>query len=504
MSDGTKAGTQAPALREQDVLLTGGAGVGATSSRAGYLPVPLAKVPIKALKGIPVYLRSGPAEDAITGGTAGKSKEQFRLYCSEDLNFTENHRLRLVNHGVKFVYVPMTSQSRFRNQTEEELANVATDPALGVSERSALIYETSVELTNELLTDPMLAVKSPRLEAVSRAVTMLTMNEPGAFTHLLAASHHDFYTATHMVNVGTWMVPLAYEMGIRDADELNRICRAGLLHDIGKINVPESILNKKGKLEKEEWEMIKRHPVAGCEYLARFEGVEEIIFRVTREHHERMDGTGYPDGIKGDKIHPISRICAVVDSFDAMTAFRPFKDRTLSVDEALEILKKEAPAKYDQDVVNAWLRLVKTAANSGAVSTMVAPAAAGAASGAKADGKNRRQHERHSFHCPGRVHRLETKENEAAEQPAIPVMAHSISRGGLGFLSQTPLPPGEFVHVYVDAKGFENRTLEGQIVRCRDYRDSWHELGMQFEKFKADTLPIPAATATPPPAAAAA
>jgi hypothetical protein len=81
---------------------------------------------------------------------------------------------------------------------------------VAISVKSEIVYETAVELVNELLSEPDLAGKSPRLEKVSRAVTTLVLNDPTAFSHLFAASHHDFYTATHMVNVATWMVPLCH------------------------------------------------------------------------------------------------------------------------------------------------------------------------------------------------------------------------------------------------------------------------------------------------------
>jgi HD-GYP domain-containing protein (c-di-GMP phosphodiesterase class II) len=156
-----------------------------------------------------------------------------------------------------------------------------------------------------------------------------------------------------MVNVGTWMVPLAYSLGITNMDELNHVCVAGMLHDIGKIYVSEDILNKKGKLTVDDWSALKSHPTLGFNHLKKFDNMSELVLRVTAEHHERMDGSGYPSRLTGDKMLLASRICAVVDSFDAMTAFRPFKTKTESFGSALRILQNEAPSKYDQDDVDA-------------------------------------------------------------------------------------------------------------------------------------------------------
>ena len=229
----------------EDVPRSGGAGSWSSSSQAGYLPIPLKHVPPIALRNIPVYLRRSAS------GSAGPL--QFMLYRAGDVVFTQADIQRLMEHGAKFIYIRMVDQRRFRLQTEAVLLETVEDSTVAISETSAIIYETSVELVNELLSGVDLGAASPRLERVARAITTLVIENATAFSHLFAVSHHDFYTATHSVNVATWLVPLAYAMGHRDADELERICQAGLMHDMGKVSIPADILNKKDDLTAEEW-----------------------------------------------------------------------------------------------------------------------------------------------------------------------------------------------------------------------------------------------------------
>jgi hypothetical protein len=290
--------------------------------------------------------------------------------------------------------------------------------------------------------------------------------------------------------VATWMVPLAYALGIHDQDELNHICQAGLMHDMGKVKVPEAILNKTGKLSDEDWAQIKRHPEAGVEYLSQFEGVHPLVLTVTLQHHERLDGSGYPHGLKEPQIDRISRICAVVDSFDAMTAFRPFKERTLSVEQALELLRKETPGRYDPEVMDVWLRLIEKAEPGLAVQPSDSREPTGLLSLAMpVAGSDKRQFERQKFHCHARAHLLVRTPTGLEERPGVPIVAHSISRGGLGFLGQTQFHPGEFMRIYLQTKGWENRCLEGQTVRCRTYDDRWHEMGFEFGTIEVEALP---------------
>jgi HD-GYP domain-containing protein (c-di-GMP phosphodiesterase class II) len=447
-------------LRSQDLVLSGGFGTSTNSARSGFLPVCLARLPLQAIEGIDIYLRN-------TRGAEGK--ESFTLFCAQTISFNEEHRKRLSDAGVKFIYIAMAQQAKFREQTEARLLEVVDDPSTAVSIKSEIMYETSVELVNELLSEPDLAAKSPRLEKISRAVTTLVLNDPTAFSHLFAASHHDFYTATHMVNVATWMVPLAYAMGHHDPEELGQICQAGMLHDIGKMYIPAEILNKKEKLTDAEWKQIQTHPQLGCDHLAKYDHIRPLVHTITLEHHERMDGSGYPRGIKGSEMHPISRLCAVVDSFDAMTAFRPFKHRTMSVAEAMKNIMDETPRKYDPAVVEAWVGLVKAA------ETLVA----GDSDGASCDVRGRREFERFRINCPARLHVMEQTGEEWKERPGLQMVAHNISRSGLGLMSQAPVKPGEHNRIYLLGAGSQNRTREGIAVRCREYRDGWFEIGIK-------------------------
>jgi putative nucleotidyltransferase with HDIG domain len=464
-------------MNKENVTLSGGFGTHTNSARAGYLPICLARAPIAAFEGIAVYLRSANPPGA----------ETFNLYSSENVRLTQSHRERLEAAGVKFVYVAMGQQSRFNTQVEATLAQIVADPNIAISVAAEIIYETSVELMNELLSDPNLSAYSHRLENVSRAVTTLVLKDKSAFSHLFAASHHDFYTATHMVNVATWMVPLAYALGIEDVEELNRICQAGILHDIGKVYVPPEILNKKGRLTPDEWAVIRSHPELGCKHLETYPNIPAVVREVTRHHHERLDGSGYPDALKGEQIDLISRICGVVDSFDAMTAFRPFKSKTMTVSEALNIIINEAPRKYDEKVVNAFLDLLRTASNEGVLSE---PLQIGKES--EESGENRRDFPRFPISCPAKAHVLQRGTGEYHERPGVAVVAHSMSRGGLAFLMQTPIRVGEYVRVYLKGAGTLSKSHDGLTVRCRAYRDGWYEVGMKFAVPTAATQDIAA------------
>jgi HD-GYP domain-containing protein (c-di-GMP phosphodiesterase class II) len=467
---------------EQDFVLSGGPGTSVHSARSGYLPVPLRCVPHTALKEIAIYLRN-----RAEAGTASESAG-FTLYRDADVPFTAEDRERLLASGRHFIYVRIADQVRYRAQTERAVADAVEDPRLAVAEKSAIVYETSVELVNELLTEPDLVAYSGRVEGLSRSISTLVLNDPQAFSHLFAASHHDFYTATHMVNVATWIVPLAHALGYRAMDQLLQICQAGLLHDIGKVFVAEEVLNLKGRLSDEQWQLIKQHPIRGWTHLKSFAGIPTLVHDVCRQHHERLDGSGYPDGLAGDAIAHVSRICAVVDSFDAMTALRPFKQRSLAVADAVLELRAGVPHWYDAEIVDAWVQLLRGVHDA---DFRRPPAGARAVPAPKPEGAERRRNKRYKCDCPARVNPLvRTADGGLHEKPGIQVTIHSLSSFGLGFLSPRALEVSRPVRVYLQAGTWAGRFVHGLVARCRAYRDSWFEIGVELYRDDPDGFEV--------------
>ena len=166
----------------------------------------------------------------------------------------------------------------------------------------------------------------------------------------------DPYTRGHSVRVSHYSVVIAREMGL-DGELLRRIELGGHVHDIGKIGVREDVLNKPGKLTNEEYQHIMTHPMVGWRILAPLLGDMPEALNIVRSHHERFDGRGIPDGLKGPEIPLEARIAAAADSFDAMASDRPYRPG-LSMDDALAEIVRCRGSQFDPDVVDALMRAV--------------------------------------------------------------------------------------------------------------------------------------------------
>lgn len=188
--------------------------------------------------------------------------------------------------------------------------------------------------------------------------------EKSFFLHIveslaISLDEKDKYTHGHSRRVTDFSLQLAEHVTDQDIDfELLRLC--GVLHDIGKIGVPDKILGKPGKLSAEEFAVIKKHPGQGSQILRPMtsDGRVAEISKIIKHHHERYDGKGYPDGLKGEEIPYLSRIITVADSYDAMTSDRPYR-KGMDVVRAIEEIRKNSGSQFDPKLAETFLQFLE-------------------------------------------------------------------------------------------------------------------------------------------------
>jgi PAS domain S-box-containing protein len=166
----------------------------------------------------------------------------------------------------------------------------------------------------------------------------------------------DAYTGSHSVNVSKYVNNYFSKFG-ENISEIHDINIAAALHDIGKIGIRDAVLNKPGKLTKEEFEIIKKHPSIGADIIGEIEAYKNIS-NIIRYHHERWDGKGYPEGLKGNEIPFVSQIIAIADTYDALISDRIYK-KAISKEQAIIILRQEKWKQFNGDYVENFIKMIE-------------------------------------------------------------------------------------------------------------------------------------------------
>lgn len=242
-------------------------------------------------------------------------------------------KIKALDHGAQdFLHKPfdrVEALTRIRNMIEVRLLHKQ------VRRQNEELEQKVLERTQEL--------EATRLEVVRRLGR--------------AAEYKDNETGMHVVRMSKIAQLLAQAMGMSE-DDTKLLLHASPMHDIGKIGIPDNVLLKPGKLDPDEWEVMKTHAQIGAEILGDHESpLMQMARLVAMTHHEKWDGSGYPKGLKGEEIPLVGRITAVADVFDALTSERPYK-KGWPIEEAVQFIKDQAGSHFDPAVVEQFVNNV--------------------------------------------------------------------------------------------------------------------------------------------------
>lgn len=243
---------------------------------------------------------------------------------------------------------------RFKDYLEfiEKKAEISANK---IDIKHIIMKENAKALVIDILNDPRSGEKIKKIESSLKSIIDNIIEDPDSIYNLLTLKGHDYYTYTHSLNVGVLSIGLGIQIGL-DKDELFELGIGAILHDIGKTQIPHEILNKQGKLTETEFRMIKQHVKLGYKLLKEKKYIPQKAFQSVLQHHEKLSGRGYPDGLKGEEIKLFGRITAIADCYDALTTRRPYKP-PLTPYFALSIVVRER-GDYDPELLKAFIKML--------------------------------------------------------------------------------------------------------------------------------------------------
>lgn len=272
------------------------------------------------------------------------------LYRGRTYPLHESDLAQLRVEGVDRLYIRLTDAEAYRDYL---CAHVIHSPDLPVAVRMGAL----TEITRVAFQDALAAQGTDRLVEVASSfgseLSSLIVSKSSTVSEVFKTLEHDYYTFTHVCNVAVYCALLGKLLGMSDEAELSDLSAAALLHDIGKRHISPHILNKSERLTEEEWDLIREHPTSGFRELSQRGDMSWAQLMVVYQHHERLDGSGYPAGVTSDDIHPWAKICAVADVFDALTCHRPYR-KPMPLAEACDYLTKHSGTTFDPEIVQCW------------------------------------------------------------------------------------------------------------------------------------------------------
>jgi len=295
-------------------------------------------------------------------------RSSFTITTDKQISKIINHGITEVNIDVqksvaaadilKEVVEPEKDFSEKADIVPDQLKEAIADKKMPPETKAKAIHFHSVNMMSKLFDKP----NNKNIEQFKKGivgVVDLILADNATNHYLMNITTHDYNTYVHSVNVGVLGVSLAKTVFAKsDQHDMHALGAGFFLHDLGKVHINESIINKPGKLTEEEMNEMRKHPGFGFKVLNETKQINEESRLIVLQHHERADGTGYPQKMRGNDIHIYGRICSVADVFDALVSTRPYKKKVEPF-EALKIMKTEMIAHFQKEIFDKFVLLFK-------------------------------------------------------------------------------------------------------------------------------------------------
>ncbi len=309
-----------------------------------YLPIDSSSLRSDTVVGCDIYLLVNTTPEV-----------RFVLYCKGDAVFENAKKEILAGKNINRLFVKKEDQQKYFDYLENTFQDIILDTQIPPDEKTKLVHSAATNLIKDLFKDPR-AGNVERTKTFAYNMVDYILKESSAADSLLKIAVHEYHTYTHSVNVAAVGTLFAKNIGLGES-ALKQLCSGILLHDVGKTRISTDILNKKGQLTKEEFQIIKTHPVLGATILKETGKNLKDECIITLQHHENFDGTGYPYGLKKDEIHPSGKIARIIDVYNALTTNRSYAEAVRPFNALVE-MKENMLNCFDRELFMDFIRFL--------------------------------------------------------------------------------------------------------------------------------------------------
>ena len=287
-----------------------------------------------------------------------QDNNHYVLYRNKNLSFAPENAERLKTAEKSCLCISVKDREKYLGYVETQMEQIIADGNVPGERKTSLLYDSALNAITQMFPNPMTKAEIERCQAIVENIVTHLKNDSNALRLLFKAAPPHYTIETHSINVCAYSLAIATSMEDFSAEDLSVLGLGALLHDIGKYKINADTINKTTPLTPYEWDEIKRHPEFGLKILRNVKGVSAGALSIVALHHEKMNGSGYPAGLKGNEIPLMARIVCIADIFDALTSNRSYKGAVRSY-EALVTMSDEMQSTIDNNVFTHFIELLQ-------------------------------------------------------------------------------------------------------------------------------------------------
>lgn len=311
-------------------------------SKEYFVPVSLESIEPVIFPDVSLYIKTG---------------NNYVLYKSSGRDFSSHDHERLSQSGVEFVYVSKKDMEIITSHLESNAERILKSDLLDAKAKGKMIFQTSINFVDDMFSNPGKSSDLSRTRRLIENLMLFLSGDPGAIIFLDTVLMHNYHTFVHSLQVASLTLLMHSEAYSLSHDEMLDVGAGAILHDFGKIFVPQKILNKAGKLTEPEIEILKRHPEDGYAFLQGKGVLSQVSLSIIRLHHERCDGSGYPLGIENKDIPRSAQVAGVADVYCSLTTDNRGV-KTMPPHIAVQLMRSQMKGLFAPHLLNTLEKLV--------------------------------------------------------------------------------------------------------------------------------------------------
>lgn len=253
----------------------------------------------------------------------------FLVLLKKDDFFIKSKECFLVDENISTLYIKSEDKKLYLSYIQNHINIILDDPSVNLDTKASFINQIASATMNELFESEVTSENIVQVDSLIDNSVHLILKDNKAMYSMLKVTSYDYYTYTHCIDVAAYAIGFGVYLGLEE-QQLITLGKAAMLHDIGKKYIDHNIITKNGSLTYEEFEIVKQHPQLSVTLLKGIGETDDTLLTIIEQHHEKIDGSGYPYGLKSQQIHDLAKIVAICDIFNALTTRRTYKDRMSS------------------------------------------------------------------------------------------------------------------------------------------------------------------------------